>query len=118
MAAWQQKNTPLRLVSIHLVPRRGVHVGHVREEAHAGVVDQDVEPAERCDRPRDRGVRLRLLADVRADGVHARARPPAADSFPRAASRCAVIAARDDDAGAGVEEPFGNREADARGSRR
>ena len=56
-----------------LVPLLDGHVGDVGERADAGVVDQDVEAAERAHGLVDRARRVVGIADVGADLAHVRA---------------------------------------------
>ena len=75
IAAWHALKTPVRFVSMTSdhCPRR--HVGDVREDADAGVVDEDVEAAEPRDRRVDRALDLVVAAHVglqRLDGARAR----------------------------------------------
>ncbi len=98
------------------LPRRDLHVGDVGEVPHPGVVDEDVESAESFDRPRNRAGRFLLFSDVRPGGVDTLAAVvPTARQLPARRVEVRLIAARNDDGGAGVEEPFRNREADAQG---
>ena len=67
-----------------LGPLRGRHVGHVGEDADAGVVDEDVEAAEPRDGGGDRALDIVVAAHVgvqRFDG--ARARPSRSAAAPR-----------------------------------
>jgi hypothetical protein len=98
----------------HLVPRGGLHVGHLGEEPDAGVVDQDVETAEPLGCRGDRGGRLRLLPDVGTVRVHTSATVLRLPRQRRAGGiEVSPIAARDDHAGAGVHEGLRDRETDA-----
>ena len=66
------------------------HVGDVGEDADAGVVDEDVEPAEARDRRRRRRARRRRALRTSACSVST-APGPAASIFGRAADRCASL---------------------------
>ena len=65
------------MTSDHCVGR---HVGDVGEDADAGVVDQDVEPAEARDRRGDRALDLVVAANV---GLHVSTAPGPALSMSR-----------------------------------
>ena len=80
----------------------------VAEQAVAGVVDQDVDAAERLHRVVDRSLRLRFVGDVQLDECEVNA----GDIAERVADLVEIAAGRDHPI-AGLQRSLGGRGADA-----
>ena len=74
--AWQQKKTPSTLTRNVARQSASGELGDRAEPAEAGVVDQEVDGAERLERLRHHAVGGLAIADVGDDGGGAARRPP------------------------------------------